>query len=77
MKLQQTLSQQIEAAFAAAGVAGSPIVLQSAKDAKHGDFQINGVMGAAKAAKQNPRELAQKIANELSGKGAFASAERA
>ena len=75
MKLQQTLSNQIEQAFAVAGISGSPIVLQSAKDAKHGDFQINGVMGAAKKVGQNPRELAQKIADELNGKGAFAGAE--
>ena len=75
MKLQQTLSAQIESAFADAGVAGSPIVLQPAKNPDFGDFQINGAMGAAKAAKQNPRELAQKIADELNGKGAFAHAE--
>ena len=38
MKLQQTLSAQIESAFAAAGVAGSPIVLQPAKNPDFGDF---------------------------------------
>ena len=75
MKLQQTLSNQIEQAFTVAGISGSPIVLQPAKDAKHGDFQINGVMGAAKKVGQNPRELAQKIAAELNGKGVFAGAE--
>ena len=75
MKLQQTLSNQIEQAFAVAGISGCPIVLQPAKDAKHGDFQINGVMGAAKKVGQNPRELAQKTAAELNGKGAFAGAE--
>ena len=75
MKLQQTLSNQIEQAFAVVGISGSPIVLQPAKDAKHGDFQINGVMGAAKKVGQNPRELAQKVADELNGKGAFAGAE--
>lgn len=75
MKLQQTLSNQIEQAFAVTGISGSPIVLQPAKDAKHGDFQINGVMGAAKKVGQNPRELAQKVADELNGKGAIASAE--
>lgn len=75
MKLHQTISQQVEAAFAATGISGSPIVLQPAKDAKHGDFQINGVMGAAKKIGQNPRELAQKVADELHGKGAIASAE--
>ena len=75
MNLSQSLSNQIQAAFAAAGIADSPIILQPAKNAEFGDFQINGVMGAAKKLKQNPRELAQKVADELSGKGAFASAE--
>ena len=75
MNLSQTLSNQIQAAFAAADIADSPIILQPAKNAEFGDFQINGVMGAAKKLKQNPRELAQKVADELSGKGAFASAE--
>ncbi len=75
MNLHQTLSTQIETAFAAAGAAGNPIALQPAQSAEYGDFQINGAMGAAKKRKQNPRELAQKIADELNGKGAFASAE--
>ena len=75
MNLSQTLSNQIQAAFATAGIADSSIILQPAKNAEFGDFQINGVMGAAKKLKQNPRELAQKVADELSGKGAFASAE--
>ncbi|MDK4689488.1 arginine--tRNA ligase [Kingella negevensis] len=75
MKLQQTLTQQIEQAFAAAGIAGNNIALQPAKDPKFGDFQVNGVMGAAKASKQNPRELAQKVAEELQGKGVIATAE--
>lgn len=75
MKLHQIISSQIEQAFADAGIADSPIVLQNAKDAKFGDFQINGVMGAAKKAQQNPRELAQKVADLLHHQGAFASAE--
>ncbi len=61
MNLHQTVAAEAEAAFAAAGIAGNPVVLQPAKNADFGDFQINGVMGAAKKAKQNPRELAQKV----------------
>ncbi|MBR6877063.1 MAG: arginine--tRNA ligase, partial [Neisseriaceae bacterium] len=75
MKLHQIISSQIEQAFADAGIADSPIVLQNAKDAKFGDFQINGVMGAAKKAQQNPRELAQKVADLLHHQGAVISAE--
>lgn len=75
MKLQHTLIQEAEAAFAAAGIGGSPVVLQAAKNPDFGDYQINGVMGAAKAAKQNPRELAQKVADVLAGSTVIAAAE--
>ena len=75
MKLQHTLIQEAEAAFAAAGIGGSPVVLQAAKNPDFGDYQINGVMGAAKAAKQNPRELAQKVADALAGSSVIAAAE--
>ena len=43
MKLQNTIQTEAEAAFAAAGIAGAPVVLQPAKNADFGDFQINGV----------------------------------
>lgn len=48
MNLYQTVEREAQAAFAAAGIADSPVVLQPTKNAEHGDFQINGVMGAAK-----------------------------
>jgi len=75
MKLQNTIQTEAEAAFAAAGIAGAPVVLQPAKNADFGDFQINGVMGAAKQAKQNPRELAQKVADALAGNAVIESAQ--
>lgn len=75
MNLHQTVAREAEAAFAAAGIAGAPVVLQPAKNADFGDFQINGVMGAAKQAKQNPRELAQKVAEALEGNAVIESAE--
>ena len=75
MNLHQTVAAEAEAAFAAAGIAGNPVVLQPAKNADFGDFQINGVMGAAKKAKQNPRELAQKVADALAGNVVVESAE--
>ncbi|OIA68085.1 arginine--tRNA ligase, partial [Neisseria gonorrhoeae] len=75
MNLHQTVEHEAAAAFAAAGIAGSPVVLQPTKNAEHGDFQINGVMGAAKKAKQNPRELAQKVAEALAGSVVIESAE--
>ena len=75
MNLYQTVEREAQAAFAAAGLSDSPIVLQPTKNAEHGDFQINGVMGAAKKAKQNPRELAQKVAEALVDNAVIESAE--
>lgn len=75
MNLYQTVEREAQTAFAAAGIADSPVVLQPTKNAEHGDFQINGVMGAAKKAKQNPRELAQKVAEVLADNAVIESAE--
>ena len=75
MNLHQTVEREAATAFAAAGITDSPVVLQPTKNAEHGDFQINGVMGAAKKAKQNPRELAQKVAEALAGNAVIESAE--
>lgn len=75
MQLQNIINQAAEAAFAAAGIVGQPVVLQPAKNPDFGDFQINGVMGAAKKAGRNPRELAGEVAAHLSAHEAVASAE--
>ena len=65
MNLQSFMTSDIQKAFDLAGVGDAPIVLQVAKNADFGDYQINGAMGAAKKLKINPRELAQKIADAL------------
>ena len=75
MNLYQTVEREAQAAFAAAGLFDSPVVLQAAKNPDFGDFQINGVMGAAKKAKQNPRELAQKVAEALADNAVIESTE--
>ncbi|MFC2534160.1 MAG: arginine--tRNA ligase, partial [Neisseria elongata] len=75
MKLSQAVAVEVEAAFAACGLASSPIVLQPTKNADHGDYQINGVMAAAKRHNRNPRELAQQVADKLSGNHVIESAE--
>ena len=75
MNLQYTVAAEVTAAFHTAGIGEAPIVLQPAKNADFGHFQINGVMGAAKKAKQNPRELAQKVADALAGNTLIESAE--
>ncbi|MDO5686775.1 MAG: arginine--tRNA ligase [Neisseria sp.] len=61
MNLHALLTADVQAAFVAAGIGDAPIVLQTAKNPEFGDYQINGVMGAAKKCKANPRELAQTV----------------
>ena len=75
MNLHQIVADEAAKAFVAADIGGSPVVLQPAKNADFGDFQINGVMGAAKQLKQNPRELAQKVADALAESQVIESAE--
>ncbi|WP_348945705.1 arginine--tRNA ligase [Chitinibacter sp. FCG-7] len=65
LTISQLLAQRVEAALAAAGAAGAPAVIQPSGKPEFGDFQANGVMGAAKAAKTNPRELAAKVVAAL------------
>ena len=36
-------------------------MVRASADAKFGDYQANGVMAAAKAAKMNPRQLAEQV----------------
>lgn len=75
MKLHQQVAAEVTKAFSATGLAEHQIVLQPAKNRDFGDYQINGVMGAAKKTKQNPRELAKKVADALSDNPLIASAE--
>lgn len=75
MKLHQQVAAEVTKAFSATELAEHQIVLQPAKNRDFGDYQINGVMGAAKKTKQNPRELAKKVADALSDNPLIASAE--
>src|SRR3954453_3236459 len=56
--------QQLRAAFAAAAPEGSDAAafaaaVRPSTDPKFGDYQANGCMAIAKAARRNPREVAQ------------------
>lgn len=75
MKLHQLVAAEVEQAFSANGLTDQPIILQPAKNRDFGDYQINGVMGAAKKTKQNPRKLAQKVADALQQNPLIATAE--
>ncbi len=60
MHLRATLTQAIERAFTALGLDG-PALVQTAARPEFGDYQANGVMGAAKKAGKNPREVAAAV----------------
>ncbi len=66
MNIRSLLIERAVAAMVAAGLDKdtNPAVTQSTRP-QFGDYQINGAMGAAKKLKTNPRELAQKIIDNL------------
>ncbi len=66
MNIRQLLVERAVVAMNAAGLpeGSNPAVTQSTRP-QFGDYQINGAMGAAKKLKTNPRELAQKIIEQL------------
>ncbi len=51
------------------------VVVERARDPQHGDFQSNIAMRIAKAARKNPRELAQALVAALPANSLIASAE--
>ncbi len=61
-----TLEQRTsEAMIKTAGVEATQAIVKVAADAKFGDYQANGVMGLAKKLKTNPRQLAEKVVEQL------------
>lgn len=66
MNIQHILSEKIQQAMIAAGAEQGvePLVRQSGK-VQFGDYQANGIMGAAKKLGVNPREFAQKVLDNL------------
>ncbi|WNC73407.1 arginine--tRNA ligase [Thalassotalea psychrophila] len=66
MNIRQLLNDKVRAAMVAAGLPEdtNPAVSASSRP-QFGDYQANGVMGAAKKLKTNPRELAQKVLDNL------------
>ncbi|MDP8051259.1 arginine--tRNA ligase [Pasteurella atlantica] len=66
MNIQQILSKQIQQAMVLAGAEANceALVRQSGKP-QFGDYQANGIMGAAKKLGVNPREFAQKVLDQI------------
>ena len=66
MNISNILSEKVSAAMVAAGLPeGTNPAISLSNRANFGDYQANGVMGAAKKLKTNPRELATKVVEAL------------
>jgi arginyl-tRNA synthetase len=75
VKTQLTALLQQALASVAPDAAATPIQLERPRDASHGDFATNLAMQLAKALKKNPREIAQRLLNELPPSSLVAKAE--
>jgi len=66
MNIKQILAEKVSAAMVAAGLPeGTNPAISLSNRPQFGDYQANGVMGAAKKLKTNPRELATKVVEHL------------
>ncbi|MDP5239997.1 arginine--tRNA ligase [Uliginosibacterium sp. 31-16] len=63
--LIELLDARVRAALTAVDCPDAPAVIQPAGRPEFGDYQANGVMGAAKARKMNPRQLAEQVVAKL------------
>lgn len=64
MNIAQLLDSRFQAAFNLVGLPdGTPAVIKPSSRPEFGHYQVNGIMGAAKKQKMNPRELATKVLN--------------
>ena len=75
--LTDRLSGIVGAAFAADELDASYGAVRQSDRPDLCQFQCNGALAAAKAAKRNPREIGQGVADRLAGEGVFASVELA
>jgi len=73
--LASQLSEAAGAAFAALGLDASYGAMRRSDRPDLADFQCNGAMAAAKAAKKNPREIAQGVVDALSDNRLVASCD--
>jgi arginyl-tRNA synthetase len=73
--LRSGLSEAVGAAFATLGLDSDHGRVTVSDRPDLADFQCNGALAAAKAAKRNPREIAASVVQALSGDPAIASAE--
>jgi len=66
MNIRNQLEQKISEAMQAAGIPENyPAVIKPSSRPKFGDYQANGIMGAAKKLKTNPQDLATKVIQHI------------
>ncbi len=75
MRIERTLDGLAVAAIQDALGVQAPALLRPTTDARHGDYQMNGVMPLAKQLGRAPRELAGPVAERLAAHPAIAKAE--
>ncbi len=75
MNLKQLLNDRIAAALEACLGEPAPAVVQTAARPEFGDYQANGIMGAAKRAGRKPRDLAQLVVDSADLDGIAANLE--
>ncbi len=73
--LKRRLSEATRAAFEAEGLPGERAGVTPSDRPDLADFQSNGALAVAKAAKANPREIAGRIAARLEGDARFEAVE--
>ena len=73
--LKRGLSEAVAAAFAAAGLPAELGRVTPSDRPDLADFQCNGALPASKAAKRNPREIAEEVVSHLAGDSRLASVE--
>jgi arginyl-tRNA synthetase len=78
MNIKNILGERVSAAMVAAGLPeGTNPAISLSNRPQFGDYQANGVMGAAKKLKTNPRELATKVVEQLDLNGIASKVELA
>ena len=76
MNIQALINDKVSQALEAAGApAGTPAAVRQSAKPQFGDYQANGVMGAAKKLGTNPREFAQKVLDVLDLEGIASKTE--
>jgi arginyl-tRNA synthetase len=75
MRIERVLDQLGREAIHKALELEAPAVLRPTTDARHGDYQLNGVLPLAKKLGKNPRELAEQVAALLREQAAIEKAE--